>query len=108
MSLFGKLFSGKSGSKSQPDAAPQSTYQSAGKPELYGKDYRIFPEPMKAESGYRIAAKIEKDFDGKTRAHMMIRADTMSDIDDARQESLRKAQIFIDQMGDSIFDDPRM
>ncbi|WP_434288035.1 HlyU family transcriptional regulator [Celeribacter sp. SCSIO 80788] len=104
MSLFGKLFGGKSGGKSQPDAAPQST----AKPELYGKDYRIFPEPMKAESGYRIAARIEKDIDGETRAHMMIRADTMSDLDDARQESLRKAQIFIDQMGDSIFDDPRM
>ncbi|WP_417267301.1 HlyU family transcriptional regulator [Celeribacter baekdonensis] len=100
MSLFGKLFGGKS----QPDAAPQPTT----KPELYGNDYRIFPEPMKAESGYRIAAKIEKDFGDETRAHRMIRADTMSDIDDARRESLRKAQIFIDQMGDSIFDDARM
>lgn len=100
MSLFGKLFGGKS----QPDTAPHHST----KPELYGNDYRIFPEPMKAESGYRIAAKIEKDFDGETRAHRMIRADTMSDIDDARRESLRKAQIFIDQMGDAIFADPRM
>eukprot|EP00163_Fabomonas_tropica_P007736 TRINITY_DN17411_c0_g1_i1.p1 TRINITY_DN17411_c0_g1~~TRINITY_DN17411_c0_g1_i1.p1 ORF type:complete len:100 (-),score=8.68 TRINITY_DN17411_c0_g1_i1:182-481(-) len=99
MSLFSKLFGGPS-----KPSAPQST----AKPELYGNDYRIFPEPMKAESGYRIAARIEKDFGGETRAHMMIRADTMSDIDDARRESLRKAQIFIDQMGDSIFDDARM
>jgi len=106
MSLFSKLFGGasKPDGTSKPTATPQST----AKPELYGTDYRIFPEPMKAESGYRIAAKIEKDFGGETRAHMMIRADTMSDIDDARQESLRKAQIFIDQMGDTIFDDARM
>jgi Uncharacterized conserved protein len=100
MSLFSKLFGGKP----QRDAAQKSS----AKPELYGKDYRIFPEPQKAEGGYRIVARIEKEFDGETRAHMMIRADTMSDLDDARQESLRKAQIFIDQMGDSIFDDPRM
>lgn len=100
MSLFSKLFGGAP----KPAAAPKPTE----KPELYGNDYRIFPEPMKAESGYRIAARIEKDFGGETRAHMMIRADTMSDIDDARRESLRKAQIFIDQMGDAIFDDSRM
>jgi len=100
MSLFSKLFGGAS--------KPAATSQSTAKPELYGTDYRIFPEPMKAESGYRIAARIEKDFGGETRVHMMIRADTMSDIDDARRESLRKAQIFIDQMGDAIFDDSRM
>ncbi|AJE48028.1 HlyU family transcriptional regulator [Celeribacter indicus] len=96
MSLFSKLFGGKSRSEDAPRPAAKS--------EVYGKGFRIFPEPQKAESGYRIAARIEKDFDGETREHVMIRADTIASEDEARLASLRKAQIFIDQMGDGIFD----
>ena len=96
MSLFAKLFGGKS----KPDATPKPE----SKPELYAADFRIFVEPIKEANGYRVAARIEKDIDGVTKTHMMIRADTMSSEDDARAASLHKAQVFIDQMGERIFD----
>ncbi|MCA0043013.1 HlyU family transcriptional regulator [Celeribacter litoreus] len=97
MSLFSKLFGG--GSAAKPAA------NSDVKPELYGADYLIYPDPIKEASGYRVAAKIEKDFDGVTREHHMIRADTFTSEEDARVASLHKAQIFIDQMGEAIFND---
>ena len=96
MSLISKLFGGKSNTGSRSD--------SETKPELYGDDYRIFPEPIKEDSGYRVAARIEKDFDGEIRRHEMIRADTLGAKEDARLASLHKAQIFIDQMGERLFD----
>lgn len=67
------------------------------------KDFRIFPEPIKEGSGFRIAARIEKDFDGQTKAHHLIRADTHSSEDGAIEASLAKAKQAIDQLGDGIF-----
>lgn len=99
MSIFSKLFGGQSGGPS--DA--QSASKEDAKPELYGDEFRIFPEPIKEANGYRVAARIEKDIDGVTKTHHMIRADTMGGEDDARIASLHKAQIFIDQMGEAIF-----
>ena len=89
MGLFSKLFGKKQASKDV-------------EPEVY-KGFAIYPEPMRAEGGYRIAARIEKEIAGETKVHNLVRADTLSSEDDARQASLHKAQIFIDQMGDGIF-----
>ncbi|WP_066705690.1 HlyU family transcriptional regulator [Celeribacter ethanolicus] len=99
MSIFSKLFGSKSGGAS----GAQSASKVDVKPELYGDEFRIFPEPIKETNGYRVAARIEKDIDGVTKTHIMIRADTMGGEDDARIASLHKAQIFIDQMGEAIF-----
>ena len=67
------------------------------------KDFRIFPEPIKESAGFRICARIEKDFDGVTRTHQLIRADTHSDQDGAIEASVAKAKQAIDQLGDGIF-----
>ncbi|MBW6416736.1 HlyU family transcriptional regulator [Celeribacter sp. PS-C1] len=100
MSILSKLFGGKSDSTSEAQSASKEDV----KPELYGDEFRIFPEPIKEANGYRVAARIEKDIDGETKTHHMIRADTMGGEDDARMASLHKAQMFIDQMGVRIFD----
>ena len=73
------------------------------KPEEY-KGYRIYPEPIREGSRWRIAARIEKDVGGETKVHQLIRADTLESEDSARAETMTKAQMVIDQLGDSIFD----
>ncbi|MEN8831952.1 MAG: HlyU family transcriptional regulator [Pacificibacter sp.] len=90
MSLLSKLFGGKAKVKDV-------------EPELY-KDFLIFPEPVSEGGAYRIAARIEKEIDGEVKVHHMKRADTGTDLDDVTQGTLTKAKIFIDQMGDRIFE----
>ena len=87
-----KFFSGarKGGEPVQPE------------PEDYN-GYRIYADPIKEAGGYRIAARIEKDFGSDTKTHMLIRADTISDHGGAIAASVQKAKHVIDQQGDSIF-----
>ena len=91
MSLFAKLFGG--GSKT-PETPPE--------PEMHN-GFAIYPEPAKGTGGYRIGARIEKEIDGELKSHQMLRADVLGSEEDAKAESLRKAKIFIDQMGERIF-----
>ncbi|NBZ87116.1 HlyU family transcriptional regulator [Stagnihabitans tardus] len=88
MSLLARLF-GKAPAKTQDP--------------ILHKDCRIFPEPQKAPGGFRVAARIEKDFDGQTRTHNLIRSDIHASLDDATEASLAKARLAIDQLGDTIF-----
>ena len=88
MSLFSKLFGG--GAKPEP------------KPELH-KGFRIFAAPQRDAGGYRIAARIEKDVDGETKIHNLLRADTVSSEDEAIGFSIRKAKQVIDEQGERIF-----
>jgi len=67
------------------------------------KDCRIFPQPIKEASGYRVAARIEKDFAGVVKVHELTRADTHSGLDQATEASVAKAKTAIDQLGDSLF-----
>lgn len=90
MSFFAKLF-GKSPS-AQP--APEAV-------EYEG--YNIFLALESGEGGYRVGAVIEKDFDGETKSHHMIRADRINSQEEAEQVSINKAKMLIDQMGDRIF-----
>jgi hypothetical protein len=94
MSLLSKLFGGKSNS----DAKAKEV-----EPELY-KDFLIFPEPVKASGGFRIAARIEKDIDGEVKVHNLMRVDTLASQDEAAQASINKSKVFIDQMGERVFD----
>lgn len=87
MGLFGKLF-GKGAS------APESVHY---------KEYRIFPTPEADSGGYRVGARIEKDIDGETKAHNLIRADVFRDHDSAVDASLAKAKQMIDEQGDGVF-----
>lgn len=67
------------------------------------KDCRIFPEPQKAPGGFRVAARIEKDFGDTVKTHNLIRSDVHASLDDATEASTAKAKLAIDQLGDSIF-----
>ena len=91
MSLFSRLFGGN---KSATENSQAEEYNGC----------RIYSEPAKAEGGYRIGARIEKDFGDQTKTHQLIRADVISSPDEARTTSLNKAKQVIDQLGDSIFD----
>ena len=93
MSLLSRLFGGGGGA-----AKP------APEPEVYN-GFHIYPEPAKAPGGYRVAARIEKDVDGATRTHHLIRADILNSEDAARDHTLRKATQLIDQMGERLFDE---
>ena len=88
MSLLSKLFGG--------DAKPEK------EPEVY-KDFRIFPEPQSGQGGYRLAARIEKEIDGKVKVHQLLRADTIQSVEEAEAFSIRKAKQVIDEQGDGIF-----
>lgn len=90
MSILSRLFGGGGG------GAP------AKEPEIY-KDFRIFAAPQSGDGGYRLAARIEKDIDGETRVHQMIRADKVQSADEAEAFSLRKAKQVIDEQGEGLF-----
>lgn len=91
MNLLSRLF-GKS------PAAPAATTD----PILY-KSCRIYPQPVKGAGGYRVAARIEKDFGAQIKTHQLIRADTCTSLDEATETSVAKARQAIDQLGDAIF-----
>ncbi len=88
MSLLSRLFG-----KSEPKAA---------EPVLY-KDCRIYPAPIAGAGGYRVAARIEKDFPGGVKLHQLSRADTLAARDEAVAMSVAKAKSAIDQLGDTLF-----
>ena len=88
MSLLARLF-GKTAPK-----APEP---------ILHKDCRIFPEPQKAPGGFRVAARIEKDFGDVVKTHNLIRSDIHAGQDDAIEASVIKAKLAIDQLGDTIF-----
>lgn len=93
MSLLSKLFGGGSDSGDGRKGA---------EPEIY-KDFRIFPDPVREAGGHRVAARIEKEVDGETRIHRMIRADLCTAEDEAREISARKARLLIDEQGERLF-----
>lgn len=90
MSLLSRLF-GKAPMKS-----------AAVEPTLH-KGYRIYPEPQKAPGGHRVAARIEKDVDGQTKVHNLIRSDVHASLEDATEATILKSKTAIDQLGDTLF-----
>lgn len=93
MSIFSKLFGGGGGDKAPP--ARTETVEHKG--------FRIFAKPVKETGGHRVAARIEKEVDGETRTHEMIRADVCSDPNEAVDLSVLKARQMIDEQGERIF-----
>lgn len=89
MSLLSRLFGAKSTPKG-PEA-------------ILHKDCRIFVAPIKEAGGYRVAARIEKDFPAGTKTHQMVRADTIPSLEQAQEITLTKAKQAIDQLGDQLF-----
>lgn len=91
MSFLKKLFGGAS-DKPANDAATE-TYN----------DYRITPTPIPEGSQFRVSARIEKDIDGETLTHTLIRAETLPGLEAAQTASLNKARQAIDSLGVGIF-----
>ena len=94
MSLLSRLFGLGGGGKA--DAPAPRTVEYEG--------FRITPDPVSEDGGYRLAARIEAEVDGETKAHHLIRADMLRDRDEAEQAAIRKARQMIDQMGPRLFE----
>ena len=92
MSIFKKLFGGAA-AREQVEAAASELY----------KSYRITPTPQPEGAQFRLCARIEKEQDGETRTHLLIRADTIGGLEEAQAASLSKARQVIDEQGDGIF-----
>ncbi|MFB9136815.1 HlyU family transcriptional regulator [Vibrio sp. AK197] len=90
MGLFSRLFGG---SKSEPEKI---------EPEEY-KGFHIYPSAIAEGGQYRIAGRITKEVEGELKTHEFIRSDVLSSKTDANDLMLKKAQMFIDQMGGKIF-----
>ena len=65
--------------------------------------FRIFPAPVNDGGKWRIGARIERDIDGETMVHHLIRADILNAREEANDASVAKAKVMIDQQGDGIF-----
>lgn len=91
MGLFSRLFGGKS--ENQIEVVQPVEY----------KGFLIYQEPISEGSQYRIAGRITKEVDGELQTHRFIRSDVVPSKDDAKELMLKKAQMFIDQMGGKIF-----
>lgn len=68
------------------------------------KGFLIYQESIAEGGQFRIAGRIEKNVDGEIKSHRFIRSDLLGMQDDANELMLKKSQMFIDQMGDRIFD----
>ncbi|MGY5737009.1 HlyU domain-containing protein [Vibrio antiquarius] len=68
------------------------------------KDFLIYQESLSEGGQYRIAGRIEKQYDDEVKTHRFIRSDLFGSEQDANELMLKKSQMFINQMGDKIFD----
>jgi len=92
--MFSKLFKSLFSSSSAPSQQVE--------PVEY-KGYLVYAEPMDDGSQYRLAGRICKEINGELKTHIFIRSDLFPSKEDAAQWMVRKAKIFIDQSGDSMF-----
>lgn len=89
MGLLDSLKSLVTPSEKKPEAFPSTEYEG----------FTITPTPM-AESGqYRVCGTISKG----EQEHQFIRADIMGSAEQCAEETLRKAKMTIDQLGDGVF-----
>jgi hypothetical protein len=93
MSFLKKLFGG--GEKAAPVAKTEDPIDYKG--------YSLVAAPMADGGQFRVAGWISKDIGGEVKTHKFIRADVFADRDAAIQATIRKAQLIVDQSGDSIF-----
>jgi len=94
----GQLFTGSA----QSNASKKST---KGYPSEAYKGFTITPQPLADNGQFRVAALIEKqgETEEELKQHKFIRSDTVANADQAAELAVSKCKIFIDQMGDNIF-----
>ena len=75
-----------------------------GIPSTLYNDFEIRPQPVHDSNGWRVSGTIVKEVDGILKEHEFVRADSCADQESAVALTLRKAQQFIDEQGERIFD----
>ncbi|MFT6927294.1 MAG: hypothetical protein ACJAZP_002927 [Psychromonas sp.] len=73
-------------------------------PTLEYKGFKITPQPMKDNGQFRVAATIEKGAGEALKQHQFIRSDCQASSEKTAELTLIKCKIFIDQIGDKMFD----
>ena len=89
MGLLDSLKSLVTPSEKKPEAFPSTEYEG----------FTITPTPMPEGNHFRVCGTIGKG----EQEHQFIRADLMGNAEECAKETLRKAQMTIDQIGDGIF-----
>ncbi|MDN3611667.1 HlyU family transcriptional regulator [Vibrio ostreicida] len=92
MGLFSRIFGG---------GGPKDDSKELEPIEYMG--FLIYPQALAEHGQYRVAGRITKIIDEQTKEHRFIRSDVLALENDANELMLKKAQMFIDQSGDSIF-----
>ncbi|NLS13340.1 transcriptional regulator [Vibrio sp. SM6] len=92
MGFFSRLFGSKT------DKSPAAEVE----PVEY-KGFKIYAQSQEERGQYRIAGRITKQFDDEVKTHQFIRSDMFASQTDADELMVKKAEMFIDQMGDKIF-----
>lgn len=67
------------------------------------KGYAIHPAPRQQGGQWLTAGVIRKDFEGETKEHAFIRADTHASQDDAAAMAVEKGKRIVDEQGDRMF-----
>ncbi|RKF17836.1 transcriptional regulator [Alginatibacterium sediminis] len=93
MGILSSLKSLFSGSGASAKAYPSESH----------KQFTITPAPIAANGQYRIAGTISKGEGDSQQVHQFIRSDTCGSADQAAELMLMKSKVFIDQMGDDVF-----
>ena len=75
----------------------------AGEPDEVYKDVEVFARPVKEGAQWRIAGTLKKATDGAAAERRFLRADLLPDEASAKQATIGKARLIIDQNGDSLW-----
>lgn len=89
MGLLDSLKSLITPGEKKPEAFPSTAYEG----------FTITPTPMPEGNQFRVCGTISKG----EQEHQFIRADLMGSAEQCAKETLRKAQMTIDQLGDGVF-----
>ena len=94
LSRLMSMFGGGSAETARKEAEPREY-----------EGFRIYATPIREGAQFRLAGRIEKDFDGETRVRNFIRADIFTSEADALEFTFRKAEQIIGQSRGAILAD---
>lgn len=66
--------------------------------------FRLAATPIPEGGQFRISGRIEQGEGETLKTHTFIRADLIPTEKEARELSMKKAQLMVDQLGDRVFD----
>lgn len=68
------------------------------------KGYRLAATPIPEGGQFRVSGQIEKGEGDALQTHTFVRADLIASEQEAKDFSLKKGQLMIDQLGDRVFE----